>query len=125
MVRRSDFRPLLPVELIAQRKGSAKSAVREPSLASRRSHGRARRACIGFFHMAFAKRGLMETIVCASCAVDDGDAYVIGLDVNAMYGGVEFPSTSGSSRFIEARYRRIETSEPTEFIPLQAGQPIA
>jgi len=34
--------------------------------------------------------------------------------------GVEFPLAYGSW-FIDARYHRIETSEPTEFIPIQVG----
>lgn len=34
--------------------------------------------------------------------------------------GVEFP-TSGGSWFIDARYHRIETSKPTEFIPISVG----
>ncbi len=35
--------------------------------------------------------------------------------------GVEFPVSYAGSWFIEARYHRIETSRPTEFIPLQIG----
>ena len=35
--------------------------------------------------------------------------------------GVEFPLSGGSSWFIDLRYQRIETSEPTEFIPLKVG----
>ncbi len=35
--------------------------------------------------------------------------------------GVEFPLQDGSAWFIDARYHRIETSEPTEFIPIQVG----
>lgn len=35
--------------------------------------------------------------------------------------GVEFPLSAGGSWFIDARYHRIETSEPTEFIPLSIG----
>jgi opacity protein-like surface antigen len=35
--------------------------------------------------------------------------------------GVEFPMSAGGSWYIDARYHRIETSEPTEFIPLTVG----
>lgn len=35
--------------------------------------------------------------------------------------GVEFQLYSGQALFIEARYNRIETSRPTEFIPIRIG----
>jgi opacity protein-like surface antigen len=35
--------------------------------------------------------------------------------------GVEFPMGGGGAIFIDARYQRIETQEPTEFIPIQIG----
>jgi len=35
--------------------------------------------------------------------------------------GVEFPLYNGQSWFIEARYNRIETPQPTEFIPIRVG----
>jgi opacity protein-like surface antigen len=35
--------------------------------------------------------------------------------------GVDFPLPAGQSWFIEARYERIETSTPTEFVPIRIG----
>ncbi|MFL6602431.1 MAG: outer membrane beta-barrel protein [Steroidobacteraceae bacterium] len=35
--------------------------------------------------------------------------------------GVEFPLYNGQSWFIEARYNRIATGEPTEFVPIRVG----
>jgi opacity protein-like surface antigen len=35
--------------------------------------------------------------------------------------GVDFPLANGSSWFIEARYNRIETTRPTQFIPIRIG----
>jgi opacity protein-like surface antigen len=35
--------------------------------------------------------------------------------------GVEFPLYNGQSWFIEARYNRMETPDPTEFIPIRVG----
>ncbi len=35
--------------------------------------------------------------------------------------GVEFPMYSGQTFFVEARYDRIETDQPTEFIPIRVG----
>jgi opacity protein-like surface antigen len=35
--------------------------------------------------------------------------------------GLEFPLYSGPTFFVEARYNRIETREPTEFIPIRVG----
>jgi len=35
--------------------------------------------------------------------------------------GVEFPVRSGGSWFLQASYRRIETPEPTEYVPIQVG----
>jgi opacity protein-like surface antigen len=36
-------------------------------------------------------------------------------------GGIEFPLYNGQSWFIEARYTRMETPQPTEFIPIRVG----
>lgn len=35
--------------------------------------------------------------------------------------GLEFPMYSGQTLFVEARYNRIETNRPTEFIPIRVG----
>ena len=35
--------------------------------------------------------------------------------------GINFPLPYGHSWFIEARYERIETQEPTEYIPIRVG----
>ena len=35
--------------------------------------------------------------------------------------GLDFPLPAGQSWFVEARYERIETPEPTEFLPLRVG----
>jgi len=35
--------------------------------------------------------------------------------------GVEFPLYSGRTLFVEARYNRMETERPTEFIPIRIG----
>lgn len=35
--------------------------------------------------------------------------------------GVEFPLYNGQSWFVEARYNRMETPQPTEFIPIRVG----
>lgn len=35
--------------------------------------------------------------------------------------GIEFPMYNGQSWFIEARYNRMETPQPTEFIPIRVG----
>jgi opacity protein-like surface antigen len=35
--------------------------------------------------------------------------------------GVEFPVSSGGSWFVQASYRRIETPEPTVYVPIQVG----
>ena len=35
--------------------------------------------------------------------------------------GVDFALPAGQSWFVEARYERIETQEPTEFIPIRFG----
>lgn len=35
--------------------------------------------------------------------------------------GIEFPLYNGQSWFIEARYDRMETAQPTEFIPVRIG----
>lgn len=35
--------------------------------------------------------------------------------------GIEFPLYNGQSWFIEARYNRMETPQPTEFIPIRVG----
>jgi hypothetical protein len=34
---------------------------------------------------------------------------------------VDFALPAGQSWFVEARYERIETQEPTEFIPIRFG----
>lgn len=35
--------------------------------------------------------------------------------------GVEFPLYNGQSWFVEARYERLQTDQPTEFIPIRVG----
>lgn len=35
--------------------------------------------------------------------------------------GVEFPLYNGQSWFIEARYNRMDTDQPTEFVPIRVG----
>jgi hypothetical protein len=35
--------------------------------------------------------------------------------------GVDFALPGGQSWFVEARYERIETQEPTEYIPIRFG----